>query len=66
MHISLIAILVGAVVSGCLYWLGAWILGLLSPAEPFGRIARIALALVCVLLFIGFAIGHIAIPTIGL
>lgn len=65
MHISLIAVLIGALIAGGLYWLGRWLIGVMGPPDPFSRIALIALALICVLIFLGFALGRIALPSIG-
>ena len=51
----MITVIVWIVVVAALGWLAMWAIGQFAPPDPIGRVARVVIVVVCVLVIIGLA-----------
>lgn len=61
---SLIAALVWMVVVGVIFYLFHWLLTYVDPPEPFGKVARVILALAAVIILVNVLLGLVGRPFI--
>ncbi len=54
---TLLGLLIWIIIVGCIFGLLWWLVGYISPPEPFNKVARIAIAVVAVLLLINMLLG---------
>ena len=63
---SLVHILVWIIIVGCIFGLLWWLIGYIGLPEPFNKIARIAVAVIAVLLLINVLLGLVGTPMVHL
>lgn len=65
----MIGAIVWIVIIAALGWLAFWVLGQFTPPDPIGRVAKVVIVVVCVLLILGIAASlfgvHTGIPIPG-
>ncbi len=54
---TLLGLLIWIIIVGCIFGLLWWLVGYISLPEPFNKVARIAIAVVAVLLLINMLLG---------
>lgn len=59
---SLIGLLVWLIVIAIIFWLLWWLIGYIGLPEPFNKIARVAIAIVAVLVLINFLLSLAGSP----
>lgn len=61
---ALLTFFIWIVIAGIIYWLLSWLLGQIGLPEPFGKIARIVLAIVAVIVVINALLTLVGKPFI--
>lgn len=60
----LVHLLVWIIIVGCIFGLLWWLIGFVGLPEPFNKIARVAVAVIAVLLLINVLLGLVGTPLI--
>ena len=61
---ALVHIFVQILIVGGVAWLLWWLIGYIAPPEPFNKILRVLVAIVCVLFLINVLLGFTGSPII--
>ena len=61
---TLVAVVIYLIVGGLILWLLWWLIGYVGLPEPFGKVARVILAVLAVVFLINVLLGVIGHPLV--
>lgn len=63
---NLFALLVTLIILGVVFWLVIWLVDWIAIPEPFNKVIKVVIGLVCVLYLVGILFGVAQLPTLRL
>jgi uncharacterized membrane protein len=63
---GLLHFVVWIAIVGGVFWLLWWLIGYIGLPEPFNKVARVIVAIVCVVILINFLLGIVGQPIVKL